>query len=47
MTDQPPPAVTGVTPYVSVQDAAAAAEFYKTAFAATEALRMPPMTASA
>ncbi len=33
--------IGGVTPYVNVEGAANAAEFYKTAFGATELLRMP------
>lgn len=31
----------GVTPYLSVNDAAAAIEFYKTGFGATELMRLP------
>src|SRR6266850_5013475 len=31
----------GITPYLSVNDAAAAIEFYKTAFGATEIMRLP------
>jgi len=31
----------GVTPYLAVNDAAAAIEFYKTAFGATELMRLP------
>ncbi|HEY8571540.1 glyoxalase/bleomycin resistance/extradiol dioxygenase family protein [Phenylobacterium sp.] len=35
------PAVTGAVPYIHSSDASAAAEFYKKAFAAEEAMRMP------
>lgn len=35
------PAPGGLTPYLSLSDASAASAFYQTAFAATEALRMP------
>ena len=38
----PVPVLGGVCPYLSVSDAAGAAEFYKKAFGATEAARMPP-----
>ena len=37
-----PPVLGGVAPYLSVSNAAKAADFYKQAFAATEVTRMPP-----
>lgn len=42
MTDQPAaPAMKGVIPYLNLQGAAEAIEFYKRAFGATEFARMP------
>jgi uncharacterized glyoxalase superfamily protein PhnB len=38
----PAPVKGGVVPYLTVDGVAAAAEFYKQAFAAEEAVRMPP-----
>jgi uncharacterized glyoxalase superfamily protein PhnB len=37
-----PPVLGGVAPYLSVSNATKAADFYKQAFSATEAMRMPP-----
>lgn len=36
-----PPEYPGVTPYLSVRDAASAIEFYKKGFGATELMRLP------
>ncbi len=41
MAETTPPVLHGVTPYLTVQGAAEAAEFYKRAFGATEITRMP------
>jgi len=41
MTSQTPPPVSGVTPHIHPSNASDAAEFYKKAFAAEEAMRMP------
>jgi len=40
MTDTPAP-ITGVTPYINVEGAAAASEFYQRAFGAKEHMRLP------
>lgn len=42
MTDTPPPVLGGVCPYLSVDNAGKAADFYVKAFGAKEAMRMPP-----
>ena len=44
MTEPAPkvPVLGGLTPYLQVSDARAAAEFYKAAFAATEVFAYPP-----
>ena len=42
MSNGLPPVLGGVAPYLSVSNAGAAADFYVKAFAAKEAVRMPP-----
>jgi len=42
MTSANPPVLGGVAPYVTVSNAAKAADFYRQAFAAHEAMRVPP-----
>src|SRR5260370_28729290 len=42
MTAANPPVLGGVAPYLGVSNAGKAADFYKKAFGATEAMRMPP-----
>jgi uncharacterized glyoxalase superfamily protein PhnB len=42
MSDMPtPPAVNGVVPYINLEGAAAASEFYQRAFGAQELFRLP------
>ena len=42
MTSANPPVLGGVAPYLTVANAAKAADFYKQAFDASEAMRLPP-----
>ena len=42
MTAANPPVLGGVAPYLGVSDADKAADFYKKAFGASEAMRLPP-----
>lgn len=42
MSNELPPVLGGVAPYLSVSNAGAAADFYVKAFGAKEAVRMPP-----
>jgi uncharacterized glyoxalase superfamily protein PhnB len=42
MSNELPPVLGGVAPYLSVSNAGAAADFYAKAFGAKEAIRMPP-----
>src|SRR5258708_35290841 len=42
MTAANPPVLGGVAPYLGVSNAGKAADFYKKAFGASEAMRLPP-----